>query len=379
MLATHKPRSTSIIVTLLLFVGTALAPMAAWGHNFELSEVRLEFHGESERQFEIHFSADLDALALGADPATDSARLTAQLEAKSSAEIADLEEKLRRLFERRVRLRFAGQPAPFTVTFPDAGQDETFFGLTAKLVGSPPAGARSFTFFASRAFPPVRLLFKTAAGTQVHWLQRGEISPEIALTAAASPVSWSAALASHIRLGYRHILPLGIDHILFVLGLFLLGCRWRPLLWQVSAFTLAHTLTLALASYGVVSLPQRPVEVLIALSIAWVAIENLWTDRLQPWRPAMVFAFGLLHGLGFAAVLNESVLNEVGLPLQGKIPALLGFNLGVELGQLTVLALALGLLGPWRNRPGYRRWITVPLSTAIALVGLFWAVQRFFG
>ena len=128
--------------------------------------------------------------------------------------------------------------------------------------------------------------------------------------------------------GFEHILPLGVDHILFVLGLFLLAAAWRPLLWQVSAFTLAHTMSLALSIAGVVSLPSRLVETLIAASIAYVAIENLATTKMQPWRPVLVFAFGLLHGLGFA-----SVLRELGLPDGEWVSALVSFNVGVELGQ----------------------------------------------
>ena len=107
----------------------------------------------------------------------------------------------------------------------------------------------------------------------------------------------------------HHILPKGLDHILFVLGIFLLSPRWKTMLLQVTAFTVAHSITLGLSIYGIVSLPSRIVEPLIALSIAYVAIENLLTRELKPWRLALVFMFGLLHGLGFAGVLRE-----LGLP-----------------------------------------------------------------
>ncbi|HKD16682.1 MAG TPA: HupE/UreJ family protein, partial [Thermoanaerobaculia bacterium] len=134
----------------------------------------------------------------------------------------------------------------------------------------------------------------------------------------------------------------------------------------------AHTITLALTIYGVVSLSPRIVEPLIALSIVYVAVENVVTPKLTPWRVALVFAFGLLHGMGFAGVLAE-----LGLPRSEFLPALLCFNGGVELGQLTVILTAFVLIGlPFRNRPWYRRRIVVPASLVIAAIGLVWFVQR---
>ena len=114
------------------------------------------------------------------------------------------------------------------------------------------------------------------------------------------------------------------------------------------------------------------VEPLIALSIAYVAIENLVTTELKPWRLALVFAFGLLHGMGFAGVLQD-----LGLPRAQFLTALVTFNGGVEAGQLTVIGLAFAAVVYWRaNRPAYRRFIVQPASLAIALAGLYWTVQR---
>ncbi len=183
-----------------------------------------------------------------------------------------------------------------------------------------------------------------------------------------------AVIALYVRLGFEHILPKGLDHILFVVGLFLLSARTSALLKQVTAFTIAHSLTLALSMYGVIALPPRIVEPLIALSIAYVAIENLVTSELKPWRPLVVFGFGLLHGLGFAGVLRE-----LGLPRSEFLTAIVSFNVGVELGQLTVITLAFAAVGWWRRRPSYRSRVVVPASAAIAIVGVFWAVQRLAG
>ncbi len=166
------------------------------------------------------------------------------------------------------------------------------------------------------------------------YLDNGTPSETIALSGGGADSAASAFL-SYVPVGFDHILPKGLDHILFVLGLFFLSTHIAPLLWQVSAFTLAHTVTLALGAMGWVNVPASIVEPLIAASIVFVAIENILSDGLSRWRPMVVFLFGLLHGLGFA-----SVLGEFGLPQGQFFPALIGFNVGVELGQLTVIALA---------------------------------------
>tara|TARA_R110002049_G_scaffold23545_10_gene83692 strand:- start:78601 stop:79734 length:1134 start_codon:yes stop_codon:yes gene_type:complete len=204
------------------------------------------------------------------------------------------------------------------------------------------------------------------------YLSGGETSPEITLGGgdAQSPLQ---AFISYIPVGFDHILPKGLDHILFVLGLFFLSTHLRPLIWQVSAFTLAHTVTLALGAMGWVSVPGAIVEPLIAASITYVAVENIFTSGLSRWRPLVIFGFGLLHGLGFA-----SVLADFGLPEDQFIPALIGFNIGVEFGQLTVIAIAFVLVGWAIRRTWYRSYIAVPASCIIAAVGAYWFVERVF-
>ncbi len=204
------------------------------------------------------------------------------------------------------------------------------------------------------------------------YLSGGEISPEIDLGGGGAQTTWQA-FVSYIPVGFDHILPKGLDHILFVLGLFFLSTHLRPLIWQVSAFTLAHTVTLALGASGWVSVPGSIVEPLIAASITYVAIENIFTSGLSRWRPLVIFGFGLLHGLGFA-----SVLGEFGLPEGQFIPALIGFNIGVELGQLAVIAIAFILVGWAIKRVWYRRVIAVPASCVIAAVGAYWFIERVF-
>ena len=267
------------------------------------------------------------------------------------------------------------------------------------------------------------------------YITGGQTSPAIALAGLGAPASGAAVFFSYIPVGFDHILPKGMDHILFVLGLFFLSTRLSMLLWQISAFTLAHTVTLALGALGWVSVPGSIVEPLIAASIVFVAVENITSRGLSPWRPAVVFGFGLLHGLGFA-----SVLGEFGLPEAQFIPALIGFNIGVEIGQLTVVALAFLLVfaaqrvdlgrmvsslagwgyvagalvllaasvaqamgqGAWMpdavflwgaaglmilcmlsvffvdQLDSYRRFVAVPASVFIGAVGAFWVVERLF-
>ena len=178
-------------------------------------------------------------------------------------------------------------------------------------------------------------------------------------------------VANYVELGFIHIIPRGFDHILFIIGLFLLSPKLKPLLWQVSAFTIAHTITLALAATDEVRLPAEIVEPLIALSIVWIAVENLLTNRLQRWRIGVIFCFGLLHGLGFAGVLLD-----IGLSGAHFYSALLAFNLGVEMGQLTVIGCCFLVVGWMMQKPAYRERVVVPASYVITLIGAYWVVER---
>jgi hypothetical protein len=205
----------------------------------------------------------------------------------------------------------------------------------------------------------------------VEWIHGTNWSDVIDLSRSFTRPTRTEIALQYLWLGYTHILPKGLDHILFVLGIFLLSPRWKTMLLQVTAFTVAHSITLGLSIYGVVSLPSRIVEPLIALSIVYVAVENLVTRELKPWRLALVFTFGLLHGLGFAGVLRE-----LGLPREEFLTALLTFNLGVEGGQLTVIAAALVAVAPFMKKGWYRQRVVVPASLLIAAIGLYWTLVR---
>lgn len=188
----------------------------------------------------------------------------------------------------------------------------------------------------------------------------------------AENMSGSDAAILYLKLGYEHILPLGLDHILFVLSLFLLSPKLKPVLWQSLAFTIAHSVTLGLAMYHVITPASRIVEPLISLSILYVALENIFSPRLKPSRIGVVFCFGLVHGLGFAGALSG-----LGLPSNSFLVSLVMFNAGVELGQLSVILAAWFLLAKWfGDKPCYRRYIVIPLSLVIAFVAAYWTLQR---
>src|SRR5258708_35959730 len=267
---------------------------------------------------------------------------------------------------RRDQPRFAYIPAS---AFGDAAQSPSL----ARLTGTVPPGAEHLTFEYGLALGSFALNVRIGDGpAQTFWLEGAETSVPISLTSPPPPPTTGEVARQYFGLGYTHILPKGLDHILFVLGIFLLSARWRSILLQVSTFTLAHSITLGLTMYGIVSLPAKVVEPMIALSIAYVAIENLVTTDLKPWRVALVFSFGLLPGMGFAGVLRD-----LGLPRSQFLTALLTFNGGVEAGQLTVIALAFAAVAYWRaNRVTYRRFVIQPASLAIAFMGVYWTIAR---
>lgn len=186
--------------------------------------------------------------------------------------------------------------------------------------------------------------------------------------------SWQETFTQYIVSGIAHIIPKGLDHIVFIMGLYFFSPRLRPLLMQVTVFTLAHSVTLAMATLKLVYIPASIVEPLIALSIAWIGVENILRPKIGVGRLTVIFVFGLLHGLGFAFVLGE-----VGLSGSAFVLSLVAFNIGVEVGQLLVLA-PLVILGLFvSHRKDYRKRLEIPASAAIAAIGLYWFFERVLG
>lgn len=176
---------------------------------------------------------------------------------------------------------------------------------------------------------------------------------------------------SFIAMGVAHILT-GPDHLLFLVALLALTRGIGPIVRIVTGFTIAHSITLSLAALGLVEVPDRIVEPLIAVTIVWVAVENLVFPAGARWRWVVAVVFGLVHGLGFAGGLTA-----LGLPRDAMVRALVGFNIGVEIGQLAFVAVMMPLV-VWLARPGRIPFLPQALSVAVAAMGIFWLVERVF-
>lgn len=305
---------------------------------------------------------------------TDASALFEKLEASTGRPVGP--GTFNEVFLRRVTVAFDGADVHPTIEYSVSRQaDPDAPALaTIHLSGNIPRNARTLTWtysWTSTAYPlMIRTVGSEAAVTQ--WLEGGDTSAPFLLAEATPRPGRIASAWRYFSLGFTHIIPSGLDHVLFVLGIFLLNGRGRSLLWQVSAFTVAHSITLGLSMYNVIAISPALVEPLIALSIAYVAIENLFLSELRSWRVALIFAFGLLHGLGFAGALKE-----LGLQRSGFLEALLFFNVGVEAGQLAVIAAAFALVGlHCGTRVWYRRRVVVPASLLIACTAIWWTARR---
>lgn len=359
-------------------------------------DIPVQGHFQTGGEASIH--VEIDPRCFDPDPLHAVSLTPVVLRSYTDADRADLVKKAGALVQRSVEFFFEpiGRIQPeFTFTFTGQGRaplakDDDIVVLSGVWQTTVPAGISGWKI---RAIPGEKLavVFKNEIDGQAHprvnVLFPGETSFTLDLTTVASgqaaksaPGSISAhgtsrdgwsTLRSFFTQGFLHVVPQGLDHILFVLGLFLLSRTWRPLLMQVTAFTLAHTLTLGLATLGYVKVPSHIVEPIIAASIAAVAVENIFHPKYTHWRLLVVGCFGLIHGLGFA-----SALNDLDLPKSSLAIGLLGFNVGVEAGQLVVVTAAF-LATAWLRDPArYRRWIVIPASAAIAITGLVWTVQR---
>ncbi len=351
----------------------AAAGQAVGTHELELTEVHVTF--ASDGTFRIEVMNDPGWLLLRVEPFSGlglSGRLDPPARDRRLAEMEPT-------FAEWVHLYFDGERAAASATYlPPAedgptAPDGTALGVM-RLDGRVPPGAEAFSFAYGLIMDPYPLLIRDRGDEVITYWNVGEYETEPMLLGELTPPTRWQVVGTYLHLGFTHIVPKGLDHILFVIGIFLLGTRLTPMLAQVTTFTVAHTITLGLTMFGVLSLPARIVEPLIAVSIAYVAIENIVTSELKPWRLALVFGFGLLHGMGFAGVLAE-----LGLPRGEFASALMSFNLGVEGGQLAVIAGLFAALGWARHAPWYRRAAVVPLSLGIAAVGLYWTVTRALG
>ena len=350
-------------------VALALLLAAALGaHEIGTTQVTAAFDAQT---YDITIATDASALA------EKVAALTGIEAPRDTAAVAALLETNLPLIQSRIHLTFDSVLAAprYTLQVDPPNDPLSAIGATLHLRGPLPPAATHFSWQFNWTFATYSLkITRPNSAPETTWLEGADASAPIPL-ATSTPTSALAIARQYLALGFTHILPLGLDHVLFVLGSYLLSRRTRDLLLQVTAFTLAHSITLGLSMAGWVIVRPEIVEPLIALSIAYVAIENIFLTNLKSWRLALVFTFGLLHGLGFAGALSET-----GLPPGQFLTALASFNLGVESAQLTLIAAAALLIGrPLSHHAWYRPRIVIPASAAIACMGLYWTVQRIAG
>jgi len=210
--------------------------------------------------------------------------------------------------------------------------------------------------------------------SQWQWLRNG-ISSDLIDINHPEPLTTAQRFYQFIGIGFDHVIPLGWDHILFIIGMALSSLLWKRLLLLVTTFTLAHTITLGLAMYGVVEVFPSIIEPLIAFSIAYVAIENLLLKQSIKRKSIVVFVFGLIHGLGFASMLKEFEMAP-----NSFVTTLIGFNVGVELAQVVIVFGVISVLLILRSlKLDYRQLVIIPVSVIIALIGFWWGVERLMG
>ena len=391
-----RGKGPGVLMALLAVLALMMPALPQIARAHEIRPAIADVTVDAQGRLTARIRLNLEALLAGIDPRHGNTQKDPNAARYDALRRLPPEELKQRFAERRdeilarMELKVDGARQPLKLIkldVPEVGNLALARTSVLELGATVPLPARYFTWRWPRAYGDIVLRVvlqkpqeqarqeqarEGAGGGPVYagLVRGGEESPPIALHGLKPPSAWQV-FTQYIVIGFEHILPKGMDHILFVVGLFLLSARLSSLLWQISSFTLAHTITLGLAMAGYITAPPSVVEPLIALSIVYVAAENVITAKLHAWRPVIIFLFGLLHGLGFA-----SVLTGIGLPEGTFTAGLVGFNIGVEIGQLAVIALCFLLVGWWRNRPWYRRRVTVPASLVVAAIGLWWFVER---
>jgi hydrogenase/urease accessory protein HupE len=370
------------IALVISCLGLLALPYSAHAH--EIRPALVDLHLDKNNAYTLTLRLNLEAVMAEIGPQHSDTSESANanryntLRALPSQELQSAFEAYKQTFLRGLFLKSdqgALTPAIVSVSIPPVGDTELARDTSISLSGTLPANANNLSWGMQTSFGANALRVSTSDKQDIYtvYLQPGKSSDIIPLAGVVSQSSWQV-FNNYVVIGFQHILPKGLDHILFVVGLFLLSLKMSTLLWQITSFTIAHSVTLALGILGVVNISADIVEPLIALSIVYVCVENILSDKLHSWRPVIIFSFGLLHGLGFA-----SVLTEIGLSSNYFISGLIAFNLGLELGQLAVIVICFFGMAIWfRHKSWYRSRITVPASGVIALIGMYWFIERAF-
>lgn len=368
----------------------ALLPMSSFADIVKPALVEISV--KTDGTFQIELRASIEALLTGINSRYKNTKDAPNAQAYDDFRVMP-PEQLRQAFRsfekdllQEIKIAFDDQPSTFqikTVDIPEPGYVKVPRISLIRVEGVVPTTAQSLTWYYPSRFGDnaVRVRQVDEVNEKWHWspwqwLKNDEVSKPFSLTEVFTQQTFFQVVTTYLVSGFEHILPKGLDHILFILGIFLLSIRMKPLLWQVTMFTVAHTITLGLSMNGVINLPANIVEPLIALSIAYIGIENIVTPKLHKSRLLIVFIFGLLHGLGFA-----SVLSDFGMPENDFAAALISFNVGVEIAQVAIIFLAYFFIAhllrkQLANEQQYRMIVVIPGSLLIAITGLYWTYDR---
>lgn len=371
-----------LVATFLIFISTLLNSQA---HVVE--QLFVDFSADEKAwQADIRFDAGIALPEMRADKdALQPKRewLTEQPAAQQAKLHVEAEKYLRSCFQLHWVTDETSTPVNYAVRFPEWDTDPPsianpftdlgFAYFTVQCSGEMPAAGGALEIQIAEGDHPDFMFGYSAVGSD-NFITAYPGKVATLWTAEAAPPSEQQSFLSFLDYGYRHVIPEGWDHVLFIAALCCLSFAWRPLLTQSLIFTLGHTLTLGLSISGV--LPTLApstmvwVEVVIAATIVYVAVENLIAQKIKAHRLLTIFLFGLVHGLGFASVLGDSIRasGNISLPL-------IAANLGVELGQITVIAVILISLY-WARDKAYLPKILKMLSLAIALTGSYWLLER---
>ena len=390
MIGHETPVYKKLFLFPLLFCSILLISFQS--HADVVKPALVEISVNTNGSFSIEVRASIEALLTGINSRYKNTKDAPNAQAYDDLRVLPKEELLASFhqFEKQlyqqIKLSFDGQPSEFkikSVAIPEPGYVKVPRISIIVLEGQAPKSAKSLVWYYPMSFGDnaVRVRQVDDKNEKWHWsawqwLKKDEASQPFSLTEVFTQQSLTQIISTYTVSGFEHILPKGLDHILFILGIFLLSLHLRPLLWEVTMFTIAHTITLGLSMNGMIDLPANIVEPLIALSIAFIAIENILSAKLHKSRLFIVFAFGLLHGLGFA-----SVLADFGMPENDFATALISFNMGVEIAQVTIILLAYlifdyGVRRQLADDQQYRQVVVIPGSLIIASIGLYWTYDR---
>lgn len=367
----------------LLVVWLTLSQLG-WGHQVDTVEFefhRLENEWRLEGEMDIAYMLPEMRGVPGGQPVSRSAVMKAPPEELNRIR-TETEKTLRSI----LKLSFAGKTVDWKIHFPDFDKDPfelprefNDWGLiTARISVEPQAGSGELKAHWSEEEKAELIILIEENTDEPRVASIGAGGSYVLLEVESSGeavVNQNSTFFTWVVSGFRHVLPLGLDHTLFIFGLFLLSMKWRPLLAQSLLFTVAHSITLAIAVMGLVTIDARVIEIAIAFSIAFIGIENLFAKKVGKLRYTLVFLFGLLHGLGFANVLAEKVS---GIPKTKLAEPLVGFNVGVEIAQICVLMISFLIFLPFMKKKKSARVAQIVGSFVVALAGLGWMVERIF-